>query len=107
MNLDPDPVTANTYVAGLAGAILGLKAIPGKTFMERLANLLCGFLLAFFVGSAVVEYLHVTPGSRIASGLIFAVGAGGLVVFAAIIDGIKQTQFGAIISGWLSRNRST
>src|SRR5579884_99255 len=103
MNLDTD-ITANSYVAALAGAILGLKAIPGGTFAERLANLLFGFLLAIFVGPAVVDYLHVTS-ARISSGLIFALGAGGLVVFAAVIEGVRATQFGAILTGWLSRNR--
>lgn len=102
MNLDPDSVTSNTYVAALAGSILGLKAIPGVTFAERLSNLLFGFLLAIYAGPALVEYLHVTS-VKVSSGLVFAVGAGGLVVFAAVLDGVRQTPVGAIISSWFSR----
>jgi len=101
MNSDFDP-TANTYLASLAGAILGLKAIPGVTLKERVGNLLFGFLLAVFVGPAMVDYLHITS-VRVASGLTFALGAAGLVAFAAIMDGIRQTQFGAIIASWLTR----
>lgn len=106
MNLEPDSFTGNTYIASLAGAIMGLKAIPGGTFKERIANLLFGFLLAIYIGPAMVDYLHITS-ARVASGLTFAMGAAGLVAFAAVMDGIRQTQFGAIISGWLSRNKGT
>lgn len=104
MSIEPDSFTSNTYVAALAGAILGLKAIPGSSFAERAGNLLFGFLLAVFVGPALVDYLHIVS-MRVASGLIFAMGAAGLVAFAAIMEGVRQTQFGTIISGWLSRNR--
>lgn len=102
MNLDPDTVTGNTFVAALAGAILGLKAVPGASYMERLSNLMFGFLLAVYGGPALVDYLHVTS-QKLASGLVFAVGAGGLVVFAALVDGVRQTPLGAIISGWFTR----
>lgn len=102
MNLEPDSLTANTYVAAVAGAILGLRAFPGNSFAERLSNLLFGFLLAIFVGPALVDYLHISS-VRVAAGLVFALGAAGLVVFAAAIEGIRQTQFGTIIASWLSR----
>lgn len=104
MNTDPDLITGNTYIAALAGAILGLKAIPGASFAERAGNLLFGFLMAVFLGPAIVDWLHIAS-TRIASGITFATGAAGLVGFAAIMEGVRQTQFGAIISGWLSRNR--
>ena len=104
MNLEPDSITSNTYVASLAGAILGLKAITGATPAERLSNLVFGFLIAVYLGPVVVDYLHVTS-QRVSAGLIFATGAGGLVVFAALIDGIKQTSIATIIAGWFSRSR--
>jgi hypothetical protein len=106
MNLEPDSITANTYVAALAGAILGLRAFPGDSFLGRLSNLLFGFLLAVFVGPAAIDYFHITS-MRLAAGLVFVIGAAGLVVFAAVLDGVKQTKFGDIISSWLSRNRCT
>lgn len=102
MNNDPDLLVGNQYLAALAGAILGLKAIPGVSFRERLANLLMGALLAIYLGPAMVDYLHIQS-VRVASGITFALGAAGLVAFAAIMDGIRQTQFGAIIASWLTR----
>jgi hypothetical protein len=102
MSIEPDSITTNTYIAALAGAILGLKAIPGVSLAERIGNLVFGFLMAVFMGPAMVDYLHITS-VRISAGLTFAIGAAGLVAFAAIVEGIRQTQFGTIISGWLSR----
>lgn len=102
MSIEPEQITGNTYIAALAGAILGLKAVQGPSLGERFANLISGFLMAIFLGPAIVDWLHIAS-PRIASGITFAVGAAGLVGFAAIMEGIRQTQFGAIISGWLSR----
>jgi hypothetical protein len=102
MSLDPDTISGNTYVAAFAGAVLGLKAIPGDSRGTRAANLLFGFLIAVYGGPAAVDYLHVTS-VKIASGLVFAIGASGLVIFAAVIDGVRQTPLGAILTSWLSR----
>jgi len=102
MSVDPDTITGNSYIAALAGAILGLKAIPGTSLYERAFNLVSGFGMAIFLGPAIIDYVHITS-VRISSGVIFAVGAAGLVGFAAIIDAIKQTKFGEIISGWITR----
>lgn len=102
--MNTDSFTGNTYVAGLAGALLGLKAIPGTTYPERLANLALGFLVAVFVGPAIVDNLHVTS-TKVAAGIIFAMGAAGLVAFSAIMEGIKQTPVRDLIIGWLSRSK--
>lgn len=104
MNIEPDNLTTNAYFAAAAGAILGLRAFPGSTLAQRAVNLVSGFLFAVFVGPAIVDYLHIGS-AKLAAGLTFTVGAAGLVVFAALIEGVKQTQFGAILTGWLSRNR--
>jgi hypothetical protein len=105
MNPPNDGWIGNPYVASFAGALLGLKAIPGTTLLERVANLLLGFLLAIFAGPALVDYLHVDS-VRIASAIVFACGAGGLVAFAAVMDGVRQVQFGAILTGWLRKKDS-
>ena len=102
MSIDPESIMSNTFVAAIAGALLGLRALPGASLVEKGLNLLFGFMLAVFIGPAVVEWLGVVSIKR-AAGIIFVVGAAGLVLFGAIIDGIKQTSFGNIISGWLSR----
>ncbi len=100
-----DDLSTNTYVAAFSGALLGLRAFPGNSLVGRVCNLLSGFLMAVFVGPLLTDYMHLTS-VHAASGITFVVGAAGLVVFAAVVEGIRQTPFGAIIASWLSRNRS-
>ncbi len=102
MSGDLDTITGNNYIAALAGAILGLKAVPGNSWPERAGNLVCGFSMAIYLGPAIVDYLHIVS-VRIGYGMNFAVGAAGLVGFGAVMDAIKQTKFGEILKGWLSR----
>jgi len=102
LNLEPDNLATNTYIAAVAGAILGLRAFPGSSLLERFTNLFSGFLFAVFIGPAIVDYLHISS-LRLAAGLVFAVGASGLVIFAAMLEGVKQTQFGVILAGWITR----
>lgn len=88
-------------VAAAAGSILGLRAMPGASLGEKIINLGLGFLFALFIGPLIVETMSVTN-HRVSAGIIFAAGAAGLVVFGAVIDGIKQTPLGPVFSGWLS-----
>lgn len=99
---NPEEIVTNPFTAAVAGAVVGLKAVPGTTFLERLANVVLGTLIAVFTGPALVEYLHVTS-MKVAAGLTFAVGTAGLVAFSAIMDGIKQTPVRDIIVGWIAR----
>lgn len=80
--------------------MLGLKAMPGTTMVEKLFNLALGFLFALFIGPLMVEWMAVTN-QKVGAGIIFAAGAAGLVVFGSVIDGIKQTPLGPLFAGWL------
>lgn len=89
------------WLAAAAGALVGLKAMPGTSMPEKLGNLGAGFALAAWAGPAIVDYLSVAKPS-IAAGIVFGVGACGLVAFNALISAIRATDFGAWISGWLA-----
>lgn len=95
------PDTAH-LLAALGGSIVGLKGMPGATWGERVANLVMGFLAAVYLGPAVAEWLHLES-PRVVAGVVFACGAGGLVVLGAALDGVKATKVGEIITGWISR----
>jgi len=105
MSFEPDKIVTNPFVVGFAGALLGLRAWPGTTWAEKVSNIALGFAVAVVVGPAVVDYLHISS-ERIGAAIIFSCGAAGLVVFAALIDGIKQTKFGEWIASWLPRRPS-
>jgi len=91
-------------VAAAAGALLGLKALPGTSMPEKIANVAAGFLLAAWGGAAIVEHL-VIASPKVAAGVIFMVGAAGLVVFDSFIQAFKRTDLAAYILSWLPQRR--
>lgn len=102
MDVKPEILATHPVIAAIAGAFLGLRAWPGSTWAQKASNLGLGFVFAIFVGPAAAEWLGVTS-PRISAAIVFGCGAAGLVAFAAVIDGIKETKFVEIITGWLSR----
>ena len=100
MKLELTELLTHPVVAAAVGAAVGLRALPGATLPERAANLAAGFALAAWGGSAVVDYMNIDS-PKIAAGMIFITGATGLVVFGAIIEGIKKTDLAAWITAWL------
>lgn len=97
----PDWV-AHPAVAAALGSALGLKALPGASLPEKLVNLGASFALAVYAGPALVEYLEVSS-PKLAAGIVFGIGATGLVVFNALIDAIKRSDLGAWFLGWLPK----
>lgn len=97
--METKDVVTNPFAVSFAGALLGLKAWPGGTWTEKACNLTLGFLIAIVGGPALAEYLHVES-VRISAAIIFACGAAGLVVFASLIEGLRQTKVSALIARW-------
>jgi hypothetical protein len=102
MKIEIGELLTNPIVAAGAGALVGLKALPGATLLERISNAFAGFAFASFAGPAVVDHIGVV-GPNIRSGIIFIIGAAGLVIFNAVIEGIKKTDFGARIGDAIDR----
>jgi uncharacterized membrane protein YedE/YeeE len=95
-------ILTHPVLAAAVGALVGLRALPGSSLPEKLLNVGAGFAIAAWGGSAIVEHLSVTS-PKIAAGMVFFVGAAGLVVFNALIEAIKRTDLAAWLSGWLPR----
>ena len=104
MKLELQELLTHPVVAAAAGALLGLKALPGSSIANKLANVFAGFLLAAWGGAALVEYLQI-ENIKIAAGAVFMTGAAGLVVFDAAIAALKQTDFAAYIASWLPKKK--
>lgn len=102
MDLKPDELATNPFLVSLLGSLLGLKAWPGINMGEKALNVCLGFAIAIIAGPAIAEYTGVSS-PRLTAAITFASGATGLVVFAAIIEGMRQTKLGDIITNWLSR----
>ena len=103
---EPDSLSVSNYLAAAAGALLGLRAFPGSSPRQIVANLVVGALTAVFVGPGLADW-EGTTSPRIYAFIIFATGATGLVFFSAVIEGVRQTPFGQILTGWLSKKGTT
>lgn len=98
----PEWWPSSTFFAALGGAILGaVRSLPGSSALERTINSILGFLFAIYIGPAFVTWLGVKA-QDIEAAIIFACGAVGLVTYTAIIEGIRQTALGTILTGWLT-----
>jgi hypothetical protein len=104
MKLEFNELLTNPVIAAAAGSLLGLKALPGTSIGNKIANVFAGFLLAAWGGAALVEYLEIAN-IKIAAGCIFMTGAAGLVVFDAAIAALKQTDFVASFVNWLPKRK--
>ena len=87
-------------IAAAAGALVGLRALPGASYPEKLTNLAAGFAIAVWGGPALVDWLAI-GNPNIASGAIFACGATGLVVANAVWEGIRRTDLAAWLAAFL------
>lgn len=102
MKLELSEILTHPVVAAAVGAVVGLRALPGTSIVEKLANVGAGFAIAAWGGAAAVDYMAIAS-PKLASGMIFVIGAVGLVVFNAVIEAIKRTDLGAWVSSWLPR----
>lgn len=89
-------------LAALSGSIVGLKGMPGATWPERAANLLLGFISAVYLGPAIADWLHLES-PRVVAGVVFACGAGGLVVLGGVIEGLRTVRWGDLVAGLIQR----
>lgn len=93
---------SNPVIAAAAGALVGLRALPGSSYLEKASNMAAGFAIAAFGGPALVEYLGVQS-AKLGSGIVFVCGAVGLVVANAVWEGVKHIDLAGIVSGWLRK----
>lgn len=103
MDMDPEKIVTSPFAVGGAGALIyAMKFTPGSTWSERAVNVVAGSLAAGFMTPALVEWLNMKSPAY-ASGAAFLVGLVSMSLAAAIMQGIKDTPLGQIITGWLSR----
>jgi peptidoglycan/LPS O-acetylase OafA/YrhL len=99
-----DDIATNPFVASFMGALVGLKAWPGTSWLDKASNLTLGFLISIIAGPAIVDYLGVSS-PRIGAAIAFVCGATGLVLYASVIEGIRQTKFAEIVTRWLGGSK--
>lgn len=91
MKFEWSDLLTHPTVAAAVGAIVGLKALPGSSYVEKAGNVGAGFALAAFGGPAMVESMGIVS-AKVGAGVVFVIGAAGLVVFNAAIEAIKRSD---------------
>src|SRR5437868_1121107 len=103
MDIDPERVARSPFVIGALGALVtAIKFMPGVNWWERLINVVAGSLAAGYVTPALVEWLKM-PSLGYSNGAAFVIGLLGMSIAAAILQAIKETPLGQILTGWLQR----
>ena len=89
-------------VAGLVGAIVGLRWAPGLTWWERCLNVAAGFSCAAYI-TPLAAHAFALVAPSVQSGLGFLLGMLGLSLCNAAVTGIRDLQAAEIMRSWLSR----
>jgi hypothetical protein len=94
----------NPIVAGAAGScIAAVKfAAPGTGAFEKGVNFVSGALAAGYLSPPLCAYLKMTT-PEYTLGAAFVLGFLSMSIAAAILGGIRETPWGAILTGWFSR----
>lgn len=103
MEIDPREALRSPFLAGAVGALItAVKFTPGANWCERLFNASSGTALAVIVAPALVEWLHLTSPTYL-SATAFFLGLLGMSLAAALMQALKDTPFGQILAGWITR----
>jgi len=102
MDLEPQKILANPLMAGIAGALVGLRFAPGMSWLERITNIGSGAACAGFIAPAAGELFNLSS-IRMQAALAFALGMFGMSLAAAVMQGVRDLKLAEIISGWISR----
>jgi len=92
--------------AATLGALVSLRAVSGTTLWQKVFNIVAAFSIAALAGPALVEQMSIES-VRIGAGIIFMTGATGLVVFDAIVEGIRKSDLAAWIAGFLPSRKGS
>jgi hypothetical protein len=97
MDIDFDKAAANPWFASAIGSAISLKFMPGQTWGERGLNAFITYGSGVVGGGALVDHLGVTSGKS-AAGVVLLTSALCLVIFQIVVQALKSTDWGAMLS---------
>jgi hypothetical protein len=89
-----------TLVAGFFGATVALVGTPRLTFVQLLVSVFGGMAFAVYIEPVVTHYLGLP--AQVQGGVAFALGLGGLVLCAGILEVYRALP--SVALAWI-RNR--
>ena len=101
VDIDPQTAAKSPFIAGVFGALVALRGVPGQGWPERIANVASGTLMAGFFAPAVSEYFGLET-AEMRSAIAFAIGLFGLNIMAVILASLKTINLADFIP-WKKR----
>lgn len=102
IELDPERVAGSPFVVGAAGALISLRFVPGKGFVERFGIVAAGTACAGYVTPALAEWFGLqSPAMH--GALAFLIGMFGLSLAAAGMQAVRDPAFVETLKSWLPR----
>lgn len=91
-------LVTSPFVVGVAGSVVSLKFVPkDTTFFSRLANLLCGSLIAGYFAQPLSDWLQLVKQSDVL-GVAFALGLLGLSIIAAVFRAVEDGKLNDLVN---------
>lgn len=87
----------NPLMAGIMGALVGLRFAPGAAWWERIGNVFAGALCAGYLSPAVAYFMGLAS-MELRAALAFMLGMFGMSLAAALVQAIRETQWAALIT---------
>ncbi len=111
MDIDLDKLgrlAGSHYLAGVVGSAVSLRFMAGASRLDKLLAFAAGTACAVYVSPLLAHLLHLHElGPSAGLALAFATGLFGLSLAGAILRAIGDMPLATIISGWISRGKST
>jgi hypothetical protein len=93
---------ASPVIAGAVGSLVGLRFVPGASWIDRVVNVLAGSAMAGYVGPFASEMLALNS-PQAQSALGFGLGLFGISLAGGVMQAIKDIALAEIIRDWISR----
>jgi ACR3 family arsenite efflux pump ArsB len=94
-------VTLKTLIASAIGAFVSLRFFDGLKPVEKWTTFLGGWGMAAYAAAPLTTYFELSKVTE--TGIALAVGLFGMSISAALIKVIKETNWGALVSSFLSK----
>lgn len=91
------------FIAAVGSAITALKFTPGASLAERFLNAAAGCAFGGYIAPPLVAWLKMSTDVYL-GGAAFLLGLVGMSLTAGVLQAIKDTPLGKIVTGWVSRN---
>jgi hypothetical protein len=88
--------------AGVVGGLISLRWAPGETFVARLAWVVTGWGVVFFIGPATMSAMGIVRDDW-RMGFGFLMGSAGAILLGRFIEAAKLFDFSAFLPDWVRR----